>query len=95
MVRGEIINAEIQCCNVIFLMLCYIIGQVIDGPMNGRAPGAWEMQVEQPAPFAPTTLYQEIPHTASVHVRLCFFFIVFTPFLTILWHPLRHSSIIH
>jgi len=42
-------------------------GQVIDGPMNGRAPGAWEMQVEQPAPFAPTTLYQEIPHTASIH----------------------------
>jgi len=44
-------------------------GQVIDGPMNGRAPGPWEMQVQQPAPFAPTTLYQEIPHTASV--QLC------------------------
>ena len=36
--------------------------------MNGRAPGPWEMQVQQPAPFAPTTLYQEIPHTASVQV---------------------------
>ena len=44
------------------------LGQVIDGPMNGRAPGAWEMQVQQPAPFVPTILYQEIPHTASVQV---------------------------
>eukprot|EP00795_Rhopilema_esculentum_P012212 gene12212-2839_t len=42
------------------------IGQVIDGPMNGRAPGAWEIQVQQPRFFDPTTLYQEIPHTASL-----------------------------
>jgi len=37
--------------------------------MNGRAPGPWEMEVQQPPPFAPTTLYQEVPHTASV--QLC------------------------
>ena len=48
------------------------LGQVIDGPMNGRAPGPWEMQVQQPASFAPTILYQEIPHTASVKVYFDF-----------------------
>lgn len=44
-------------------------GQVIDGPMHGRAPGPWEVRLNQPAPFAPTVIYQEIPHTASVQVR--------------------------
>eukprot|EP00112_Aurelia_sp_Birch-Aquarium-sp1_P023547 Seg7057.1 transcript_id=Seg7057.1/GoldUCD/mRNA.D3Y31 product="Protein SSUH2" protein_id=Seg7057.1/GoldUCD/D3Y31 len=42
------------------------IGQPIDGPHNGPAPHAWQMQVTQPAPFQPTVIYMEIPHTASV-----------------------------
>lgn len=54
------------------------IGQVIDGPMNGRAPSPWEVFVQPPAPFVESKLDMEVPHTASVKVRS---FLSHIPFL--------------
>ena len=52
----------------------YCTGQPIDGPHNGPAPHAWQMQVTQPALFQPTVIYMEIPHTASVKVEKHFWY---------------------
>ncbi|KAK3584315.1 hypothetical protein CHS0354_027440 [Potamilus streckersoni] len=41
-------------------------GQPIDGPMNGPAPGPWDIQMNAPAMFSNTRQFLEVPHTASV-----------------------------
>ncbi|XP_019618474.1 PREDICTED: protein SSUH2 homolog isoform X1 [Branchiostoma belcheri] len=41
-------------------------GQPIDGPMNGPAPGPWDIQAQAPAMFQNFTQQVEVPHTASV-----------------------------
>jgi hypothetical protein len=46
------------------------VGQVIDGPMNGRAPAPWEIFVQPPPPFTERKMEMEVPHTASVKVPM-------------------------
>ncbi|XP_069141147.1 protein SSUH2 homolog isoform X1 [Argopecten irradians] len=41
-------------------------GQVIDGPMNGQAPGPWDIPAQASALFANQKIDLEVPHTASV-----------------------------
>ncbi|XP_021369882.1 protein SSUH2 homolog isoform X1 [Mizuhopecten yessoensis] len=41
-------------------------GQVIDGPMNGVAPGPWDMPAQASALFQNQKVEVEVPHTASV-----------------------------
>ncbi|XP_013384139.1 protein SSUH2 homolog [Lingula anatina] len=42
------------------------IGQPIDGPHNGPAPGPWDIQVQPPTKFKTQHSHVEVPHTASV-----------------------------
>ncbi|KAH3785681.1 hypothetical protein DPMN_163775, partial [Dreissena polymorpha] len=42
------------------------IGQVIDGPHNGPAPGPWDIPATPPAVFQNQKTSIEVPHTASV-----------------------------
>ncbi len=42
-------------------------GQVIDGPMNEPAPGAWEMQIDNKLPpYQCGQTLMEVPNTATV-----------------------------
>ena len=43
-------------------------GQPIDGPMNGPAPGPWDIQASPPQLFTNQKTEIEVPHTASVKV---------------------------
>ena len=46
---------------------------MFDSPANGPAPAPWDIAVFPPEKFKNTTVYVEVPHTASVKVgsRLC------------------------
>lgn len=41
-------------------------GQPVDGPMNGMAPGPWEIQMHPQQKFKDSNAQCEVPHTASV-----------------------------
>ena len=45
------------------------IGQPIDGPNNGPAPGPWDIQASPPQLFQNQKTEIEVPHTASVKVK--------------------------
>ncbi len=44
------------------------IGQPIDGPNNGLAPGPWQIVVQPGEMFKDKVQTVEVPHTASVKV---------------------------
>lgn len=48
----------------------YSVGQMIDGPQNGTAPGPWDIQASPPSLFQDYNQSFEVPHTASVKVSL-------------------------
>lgn len=43
-------------------------GQAIDSPINGPAPGPWDIQATPPGKFQNGVTQIEVPHTASVKV---------------------------
>lgn len=44
------------------------IGQFVDGPESGTAPGAWEIEVTRPELFQDNVYTIPVPHTAAVQV---------------------------
>lgn len=46
------------------------IGQPVDGPHNGPAPGPWDIQAQPAQKFRDATTSVEVPHTASVKVSI-------------------------
>ncbi|ELT93536.1 hypothetical protein CAPTEDRAFT_214720, partial [Capitella teleta] len=42
------------------------VGQAIDGPQYGPAPGPWDIQAEPQVKFQDAEKHLEVPHTASV-----------------------------
>lgn len=46
----------------------YLLGQPIDGPHNGPAPGPWDIIAQPPTLFQNQKTEIEVPHTASVKV---------------------------
>ena len=67
--NDELMSSELVTLHVTSYLTCYLVGQPIDGPENGPAPHAWQVQVTQPAAFQPTVIFKEIPHTATVKVK--------------------------
>ena len=47
-----------------------MLGQPIDGPHNGPAPGPWDLQAHPTHKFKDATTCMEVPHTASVKVGI-------------------------
>jgi len=47
-----------------------LLGQPIDGPENGQAPAAWDIPSQASELFKNETRYIEVPHTASVKVKV-------------------------
>ena len=45
------------------------VGQMIDGPQNGTAPGPWDIAASPPSLFQDYVQHFEVPHTASVKVK--------------------------
>lgn len=41
-------------------------GSMVDGPENGPVPGAWDIGVSPPAPFADNRINMTMPHSESV-----------------------------
>lgn len=52
--------------------LCILIwlGQPVDGPHNGPAPGPWDIPVPFREVFKNETQFREVPHTAYVKVNV-------------------------
>ena len=46
------------------------VGQMIDGPQNGPAPPPWSIPAQPNQIFTPQVVNIEVPHTASVKVKL-------------------------
>ncbi|XP_070536454.1 protein SSUH2 homolog [Ptychodera flava] len=42
-------------------------GGPVDGPMNGIAPGPWQIDVQPDGLFSNHTKFTEVPHTSTVH----------------------------
>ena len=51
--------------------LCTFVGQPIDGPQNGPAPGPWDTEAKPPTLFQNYRMELEVPHTATVKVHIC------------------------
>ena len=49
-----------------------IKGQHIDGPQNGPAPQPWDIVSQPDKMFTPQETHIEVPHTASVKVKMLF-----------------------
>jgi len=47
-----------------------VVGGVLDSPANGPAPLPWDILVAPPEKFTNSTVYVEVPHTASM--KVCF-----------------------
>ena len=53
------------------LVLWWISGQGVDGPSNGAAPLPWDIRCNPTKMFHTEIRYLEVPHTATIAVRLC------------------------
>ncbi|XP_070536453.1 protein SSUH2 homolog [Ptychodera flava] len=42
-------------------------GGMVDGPMNGVAPGPWQIDIQPSGLFSDHIKYTEVPHTSTVH----------------------------
>lgn len=52
------------------MLILFWLGQPVDGPQNGPAPGPWDIAATFREVFKNETQHHEVPHTAYVKVCL-------------------------
>ena len=54
--------------SLLISVICFVIGQPIDGPNNGQPPTPWSIAAQPAKLFQNSEVKIEVPHTAVVKV---------------------------